>query len=109
NWLSVSPSSGTGAGTITVTPDLTGLTPGTYTTDVTVTASGAGGSPATIPVTLTVNAPTPPALSVTPASLSFSATQGGSDPAAKTLSVANTGGGTMSWTVADDAAWLSVA
>ena len=35
------------------------------------TASGATGSPKTIPVTLTVDPPTPPALSVTPASLAF--------------------------------------
>src|SRR5439155_1532046 len=52
-WLSVSPTSGTNAGTITVTPSTTGLAAGTYTTDVTVTASGATGSPKTIPVTLT--------------------------------------------------------
>jgi Concanavalin A-like lectin/glucanases superfamily/Fibronectin type III domain/Viral BACON domain len=108
SWLSISPSSGTNAGTITVTPSTSGLAPGTYTTDVTVTAAGAGGSPKTIPVTLTVDAATPPSLSVTPASLSFSATQGGASPAAKTLSVSNAGGGTMSWTVSDDASWLAV-
>ena len=55
SWLSVSPTSGTGAGTITVTPSITGLAAGTYTTDVTVTASGATGSPKTIPVTFTVD------------------------------------------------------
>jgi hypothetical protein len=107
-WLSISPASGTNSGTITVTPSTSGLTPGTYTTDITVTAAGAGGSPKTIPVTLTVTAPTPPALSVTPASLSFSATAGGANPAAKTLSVSNTGGGTLSWTAADDVLWLSL-
>ena len=91
-----------------MTPDVTGLAAGTYTTDVTVAAAGAGGSPKTIPVTLTVDPVTPPALSVTPASVAFSATQGGSSPAAKTLTVANTGGGTMAWTAADDVLWLSV-
>jgi hypothetical protein len=108
SWLSVSPGSGTNAGTITVTPDVTGLAAGTYTTDVTVAAAGAGGSPKTIPVTLTVDPVTPPALSVTPTSVSFSATQGGANPAAQTLTVANTGGGTMAWTAADDVLWLSV-
>jgi hypothetical protein len=107
-WLSLSPTSGTNAGTITVTPSISGLAAGTYTTDITVTASGATGSPKTIPVTLTVDPPTPPALSVTPTSLSFSATQGGSDPAAKTLSVSNTGGDTMDWTASESATWLSV-
>ena len=68
-----------------------------------MTASGATGSPKTIPVTLTVDPPTPPALSVTPASLSFTATPGGANPAAKTLAVSNTGGGTMDWTASESA------
>ena len=108
SWLSLSPASGTNAGTITVTPDIAGLSPGTYTTDITVTASGAGGSPKTIPVTFTVDPATPPKLSVTPGSLSFGATQGGASPAARTLSVGNAGGGTLSWTASDDASWLAV-
>jgi hypothetical protein len=108
SWLTLSPTSGTNNGTITATPSITGLAAGTYTTDITVTASGAGGSPKTIPVTFTVDPPTPPALSVTPASLSFTATQGGSSPAAKTLSVSNTGGGSMDWTASESASWLSL-
>ncbi len=52
--------------------------------------------------------PPAPSLAVTPTSLSFSATQGGANPAAKTLSVANTGGGTLSFTDSDDASWLTV-
>ena len=108
SWLSLSPSSGTNAGTVTVTPSIAGLAAGTYTTDVTVTAAGATGSPKAIAVTLTVDPPTPPALSVTPASLSFGATQGGANPAAKTLSVSNTGGGSMDWTASESASWLSL-
>jgi N,N-dimethylformamidase beta subunit-like, C-terminal/Domain of unknown function (DUF4082)/Concanavalin A-like lectin/glucanases superfamily/Fibronectin type III domain/Viral BACON domain/Bacterial Ig domain len=108
SWLSLSPTSGTNAGTITVTPSTTGLAAGTYNTDITVGATGAGGSPKTIPVTLTVDPPAPPSLSVTPASLAFTATAGGSDPAAKTLSVSNTGGGSMDWTASESATWLSL-
>jgi Domain of unknown function (DUF4082)/Concanavalin A-like lectin/glucanases superfamily/Fibronectin type III domain/Bacterial Ig domain/Viral BACON domain len=106
SWLSLSPTSGTNSGTITATPSIAGLAAGTYTTDVTVSASGASGSPKTIPVTLTVDPP--PTLAVTPTSLSFSGTQGGSDPAAKTLSVSNSGGGTLSWTASESASWLSL-
>ena len=91
-----------------MTPSITGLAAGTYTTDVTVTAAGATGSPKTIPVTFTVDPPTPPALSVTPASLAFTATAGGADPAAKTLAVSNTGGDSMDWTASESATWLSV-
>jgi outer membrane protein assembly factor BamB len=49
-----------------------------------------------------------PVLGVAPASLSFSATQGGADPAAKTLSVTNSGGGTLSYSASADVPWLSV-
>ncbi|HET8756444.1 MAG TPA: LamG-like jellyroll fold domain-containing protein [Solirubrobacteraceae bacterium] len=107
-WLSVSPTGGSGDGTLTVTPDTAGLAAGTYTATVTISAAGAAGSPRTVPVTLTVDPPPPgPALSVTPASLSFTATEGGTDPADRTLTVSN-GGGTLEWAASDDAAWLSV-
>ena len=107
SWLSVAPASGTNSGTVAVTPSVAGLAAGTYTADVTIAAAGVAGSPKTVAVTLTVDPP-PPVLSVTPASLSFSGTAGGADPAAKTLTVANTGGGTMSWSVSETSAWLSV-
>jgi hypothetical protein len=55
SWLSVTPSSGTGAGTPNVTASITGLTQGNYTGHVTVTATGASGSPATVTVYLNVN------------------------------------------------------
>jgi hypothetical protein len=90
-----------------VSVNTAGLAAGTYTATITVTAAGATGSPATIPVTLTVN-PATPALSVSPSSLSFSATVGGSNPANQTLSVTNTGGGTLSFTDTDNAPWLTV-
>jgi hypothetical protein len=50
----------------------------------------------------------PPALSVSPTSLAFSGTAGGASPAAKTVAVTNTGGGTLDVTASDDAAWLAV-
>jgi hypothetical protein len=71
-----------------------------------VTAAGAAGSPKDVAVPLVVNPP--PALAVTPASLAFSGTEGGANPAAKTLSVTNTGGGSLSFTAGDDATWLTV-
>jgi outer membrane protein assembly factor BamB len=106
-WLSPTPASGTAPATVQVAVDATGLDPGTYTGHVIVTSTGSQGSPATVTVTLTVSAPTPPTLAVSPSSLSFSATQGASNPAAKSLSVTNTGSGSLSFTSASDAAWLS--
>ncbi|MGZ6675136.1 MAG: BACON domain-containing protein, partial [Solirubrobacteraceae bacterium] len=49
-----------------------------------------------------------PVLSVSPASLSFAATQGGTGPAAQTLSVVNTGGGSLPFTATASAPWLTV-
>jgi len=51
--------------------------------------------------------PVPPAaIGATPASLSFAAPQGGANPASKTLSISNSGGGTLNWTASDSAPWL---
>ena len=93
-WLSLS----TAGNEVTVTPSVTGLTAGTYTTDVTVSAPGAIGSPKTVPVTFTVDPP-PPVLAVSPSSLTFTATAGGANPASKDVSVTNTGGGSLSFSV----------
>jgi hypothetical protein len=108
SWLSVSPASGTTPQDLSVAVRTAGLAAGTYTGTVTITSTGAGNSPVRVPVTLTVAAK--PTLAVTPTSLSFSATAGGASPAAKTLSVANGGGGTLAFTAAASAGapWLSV-
>ena len=49
-----------------------------------------------------------PVLSVSPTSLSFAATQRGAGPAAQTLSVVNTGGGSLPFTASASAPWLTV-
>jgi Subtilase family/Viral BACON domain len=56
----------------------------------------------------TTAAPDQPTIGVSPASLSFTATAGGSNPADQTINVTNTGGGTLNFTVSDDAPWLTV-
>ena len=54
--------------------------------------------------------PTPldPTISFSPTSLSFAASEGGANPADQTLNIWNSGGGTLNWSVADDAAWLGL-
>jgi hypothetical protein len=47
-----------------------------------------------------------PVIAFDPATMSFTGTVGGSNPAAQTLNIWNSGGGTLNWTVSDDAAWL---
>jgi glucose/arabinose dehydrogenase len=108
SWLSLSPASGTAPATVTASVSTAGLAPGTYTAPITVTAAGASGSPKTVDVTLTVN-PATPVLGVAPTSLAFSATQGGANPAAQTVNVSNSGGGSLSFSTSDDQTWLAVA
>lgn len=50
----------------------------------------------------------PPAIGVSPTSLSFATTQGGTNPGTRTLSIRNTGGGTLSWIAGDNASWLTL-
>src|SRR5438132_12006274 len=68
-----------------------------------------GAVPPTAPVAFTAAAsPVPPAIGASPTSLSFAATAGGANPAAQVLSISNTGGGTLSWSASDTAAWLTL-
>ncbi|MBU6434237.1 MAG: Ig-like domain-containing protein [Nitrospirae bacterium] len=104
-WLSLSPTSGTGTGVVTASVATGTLTAGSYSGTITLSATGTPS--VTIPVALTITAaPVPPAIGVSPTSLSFTAQQGGANPAAQTLTISNTGGGTLSWSVSHDATWL---
>ncbi|MGH7180572.1 MAG: BACON domain-containing protein [Nitrospiraceae bacterium] len=51
---------------------------------------------------------TPPAIGTSPTSLSFTAVQGGANPATQTLAISNTGGGTLSWTTTDNVPWMTL-
>lgn len=107
-WLGVSPGTGNAPSTLQLTANVGSLVAGTYTGHVTVSASGAQGSPATITVTLNVASPPPPSLVVSPTTLSFTAMQSGSNPAASSVGISNSGSGTLTFTAASDASWLGV-
>ncbi len=112
-WLSLSSSSGTTTtetDSITATVNLTGLIAGTYTGAVTVSASGAASTPQVVPVSLTLSpAPTTnPIINLSVSSLTFTGTSGASNPSAQSFTISNTGTGTLTWTAADNAAWLSL-
>jgi|SRR5215217_3606569 len=109
-WLTLSPSSGTNTGSLTAMVNLVGLAAGTYTGTISVNAAGA--STQNISVALTVASGTTattgtPSVSLAPTTLGFTATAGGTNPASKTLAISNTTGGTLTWTLSDDAAWLT--
>ncbi|MDX1979536.1 MAG: BACON domain-containing carbohydrate-binding protein, partial [Bryobacteraceae bacterium] len=59
SWLSVSPASGSGNGTLAVTVNPSGLAVGTYTGVITVLSAGATNSPDSVNVSLTVSNPAP--------------------------------------------------
>ncbi|NIM15168.1 MAG: hypothetical protein GTO45_24655 [Candidatus Aminicenantes bacterium] len=56
-WLSCTPTSGTGSGSVTASVDPTGLSAGTYTGTITVSDPNASNSPQTVSVTLNVYNP----------------------------------------------------
>lgn len=60
SWLSASLGSSTTTATLTLTPSIAGLAPGTYTATVPVTSSGASNSPRSVRVSLSVSAGPPP-------------------------------------------------
>ena len=72
---------------------------------VSVTATSVADTTKSASATVTVKAPGP-ALGVNPKGMSLSATQGGSNPSQVPVSITNTGGGTLSFTLSSDAAWL---
>jgi hypothetical protein len=74
---------------------------------VTLAASGATNTPQSIPVTLSIAAAPIPAIGLSATNLSFTGVQGGSNPSAQTLSISNTGTGTLNWSVSESAAWLT--
>jgi len=109
SWLHISPSSGSGNGHTAVSVDLTGLSAGNYSGSIQVSAAGATGSPQTIPVSLSVSSNTP-TISLSTTSLGFTGSQGGSNPGSQSVSINNTGGGTLSWsaTTSPTGSWLSI-
>jgi uncharacterized protein (TIGR03437 family) len=107
-WLSVAVASGTAPSTLSVLVSPTGLGAGTYTRSVQISAAGASNSPVSVAVTLTV-APAPPVLAVSPQALTFNYMVSGTIPAAQSIQVTNSGGGTLNWSATASAMWLSVA
>lgn len=116
-WLTITPASGTistETDTITVSPNITGLAAGSYSATVTITLKGVNGSQryTMLPVSLSVTSTSPtsstPVISLTPSMLNFTGIAGGSNPSPQSITVSNTGGGTLNWTAADNATWLTI-
>ena len=68
-----------------------------------VFGGGGGGGGGWVPT------PTPPEISYSPSSITFTATEGDANPTDQTLGIFNSGGGSLDWSVSDDAGWLTLA
>ncbi len=95
-WLGASLTGTTAPASINLNATTGALAQGTYSATVTVTSSAGRvtNSPQTVTVTFTVTQP--PAIGLSPTSLSFTGFAGGTPPAGQTVSVTNAGGGTLS-------------
>jgi uncharacterized protein (TIGR03437 family) len=109
-WLSASTNfpGGKTPGTITVSVDPSKQGPNTYSGQVNISAPSASPSSVPVYVTLQVKASQAPQLTVMPSVLSLALPQGGQSQGS--VVVSNTGGGTLSYSVAasSDANWLAL-
>jgi uncharacterized protein (TIGR03437 family) len=99
-WLTVTPSSGTTPGSLTLSVSPSGLVAGTYSDTITVNG---GANPVTIPVSFTLTADT---FSAVPSALSFAQTVGAPAPPSQTVQLSS--GTARAYVASSSAAWLSV-
>ena len=105
SWITLSPSSGTAPGTLTVSVDVSSLTAGTHEAIVTIDDGPGRADPKNILVSINV-APRP-VLTVSTVGLAF-ASRTDTTPPAQTFQITNTGGGILNWTAASSAPWLHI-
>lgn len=109
HWLSISAARGVTPASPSVGITIAGLTPGTY--NGLLTFSSQAGTQ-TVPVTFVMGQPTTPILGSTPALIHVSAVLGQSSPTAPGITIANTGGGRMTWSASAatsvGGAWLGI-
>jgi hypothetical protein len=107
-WLSLGATSGTVWGnssrTFSVSAERSGLATGTYTTDLKFTG-GAGAGSEVVPVSVTVpsTGASPAQLSVSPLQVDF-----GTSGTTASVTLSNTGDGSLTWTASESAGWLSL-
>lgn len=109
SWLTVTPSAANAPAAIQVTANPAGLAPGQYTGAVQIAAPYENPPQISIPVTFTVTPPGAPSVAIAPAALRFQYVAG-SAASTQTLSISNSGGGTLPLTVSAAAnlgSWLT--
>jgi hypothetical protein len=113
-WLTANVLPGAEPGTylVSVQPTVGALAAGTHRATVSIHSAGATNTPREVAVSLTVVDPAQPSIGLSPASLGFTAVEGGAAPAAQQVTVSNQGGATLAAPTAtvqyaNGAGWLS--
>ncbi len=100
NWLSVSPTIGSGTTTLTVSVNTTGLVAGEFFGSILVTAPGLEESPRRVKVELRVQPEGTGVLVVRPDELEFHVVAGGPAPQPKQVQIFNTATASFNWSLA---------
>lgn len=107
-WLAISPTSGVTTQAISVLPNTSGMTAGTYSGSIMIQSGEAGNSPQFVNVGLVIEPP-PPEIGAAPTAFYFNAVAGGDNPDSKILIITNEGGPTLNWSLSHSESWLSLA
>jgi len=104
-WLTLTPASGTNAGTIAASVNMAGLAAGTYNTTISVAATGTATK--SLPVTLTVTNSSPTSgITTSPSPIAFTGTVG-PGPLTVPVTFTNTGATSVNFTWTDSISWIS--
>ncbi|MDX2193509.1 MAG: hypothetical protein NW201_09140 [Gemmatimonadales bacterium] len=95
DWLACTVSGTAAPFTVSCQATTGSLTAGTYTATVPIASAGASNSPQSIAATFTVTASPQPTLALSRTSFATTATTGGANPAAETVTVTNSGSGAL--------------
>lgn len=109
-WLPLSLSSGTTPGSFDVAPDITGLSPGAYTTQAIVTSPDDPDVHLTVDIQLTVldQDAAIPLMQAAPGALHYEAILGEASPPPQTFIIDNVGSGVLQWRATSNAPWLTL-
>ena len=106
-WLDISPPSGTAPSNVSIVPDISTLSAGSYADTVILTDPNATNSPQTVVVNLEVIVP-PPVIELDPDHFGFIAQQDSTNPDPQTMQINDVGAGTLSWTASNSQPWLTL-